>query len=82
MALSIKSDEADQLARELANETGTSLTQAVTDAIRTRLTDIRRNRSDVLARLRGIAEAANRLPRIDGRDPDDIVGYDEHGLPS
>jgi hypothetical protein len=37
MALSIKSDEADQLARELAAETGETLTDAVVIALRERL---------------------------------------------
>ena len=37
MALSIKSDEADRLARELAAETGETLTDAVETALRERL---------------------------------------------
>jgi hypothetical protein len=37
MALSIKSDEADRLARELAAETGETLTVAVVIALRERL---------------------------------------------
>jgi antitoxin VapB len=37
MALSIKSDEADILAREVASLTGESLTEAVTEALRLRL---------------------------------------------
>jgi len=37
MALSIKTEEADRLARELARRTGESMTQAVTQALRERL---------------------------------------------
>ena len=37
MALSIKTEEADHLARALANLTGETLTQAVTTALRERL---------------------------------------------
>src|ERR1700680_2847822 len=37
MALSIKSDDADRLARELAAETGETLTEAVETALRERL---------------------------------------------
>jgi antitoxin VapB len=37
MALSIKTDEADRLARELALLTGETLTDAVTNALRERL---------------------------------------------
>lgn len=37
MAISIKNDEADLLARELAELTGESLTQAILNALRERL---------------------------------------------
>ncbi|HEY4114558.1 MAG TPA: type II toxin-antitoxin system VapB family antitoxin [Rhizomicrobium sp.] len=37
MALSIKSDEADQLARQLSQVTGESMTEAVTKSLRERL---------------------------------------------
>ena len=37
MALSIKSEEADRLARELARRTGETMTEAVTVALRERL---------------------------------------------
>jgi antitoxin VapB len=36
MALSIKTDEADRLARKLARLTGETMTQAVTEALRER----------------------------------------------
>ena len=81
MALSIKSEEADRLARELADETGTNLTSAVTEAIRLRLHDIRRARGRVAERLMTISAEASRLPRLDEHADDEIIGYDEHGLP-
>ena len=31
--------------------------------------------------LGDIVERFRRLPELDQRDPDDIIGYDEHGLP-
>jgi antitoxin VapB len=81
MALSIKTDEADALARELAGLTNESLTQAVTVALRERLERVRHSRIDIvhnLARLRAeyTAHAAH-----DRRTPDEILGYDEVGLP-
>jgi antitoxin VapB len=82
MALSIKSDDADRLARQLAAETGESLTDAVTEALRARLDEVRRPRRDLARRLLAISEGAHRLPRLDGRTDDEIVGYDEHGLPA
>ena len=44
MALSIKTDEADRLARDLASLTGETMTQAVTVALRERLERVRATR--------------------------------------
>jgi antitoxin VapB len=51
MALSIKTDEADRLARALAKLTGESLTDAVTTALRERLAreQIKRSSGDAFA---------------------------------
>jgi antitoxin VapB len=81
VALSIKSDEADRLARELAAATGETITEAVTEAIRMRLHATRRARAGLARRLMSISEASSRLPRLDERSDDEILGYDEHGLP-
>lgn len=81
MALSIKSDEADRLARELAAATGESITEAVTEAIRMRLDTTRNVRRGLAQRLMKISEASGQLPRLDDRTDDEILGYDDHGLP-
>jgi len=82
MALSIKSDEADRLARELAATTGESLTDAVTGALRERLERERARRTvDFQRQLRRLAEDVERIPVIDDRTTDAILGYDEQGLP-
>lgn len=83
MAFNIKNDEADRLARELAAATGESLTEAVLTALRERLQRERgRTRGRNLeAELRAIRERCSRLPVIDARTPDEILGYDDHGLP-
>lgn len=83
MALSIKHPEADRLARELAAHTGESLTEAVMKALRERL---RRERGRVRSpRLRdeltAIRKRCAALPVLDTRSPDEVLGYDEHGLP-
>ena len=80
MVLSIKSSMADQLARELADLTGESITDAVVASLRARL-DLERRRQRDRA-LDDIIERFQRLPMIDGRSPEDIIGYDQHGLPS
>ncbi len=85
MALSIKTDEADALARALAAETHETLTEAVTVALRERLARVRRSRrgdlSAAIAQLQAEV-AASRDRSLDGVTDDEIIGYDENGLPS
>ena len=82
MAFSIKNEEADELARQLAATTGESLTEAVLVALRERLQrEQRRRRQGAGARLRRLAAEAAELPVLDDRRPDEVIGYDEHGWP-
>lgn len=84
MALSIKDPEADRLAREVARATGETLTAAVVQSLRERLQRIQlaQARTPRLAdELLAIARRVSSLPVLDDRALDDIVGYDEHGLP-
>ena len=80
MVLSIKSETADHLARELAELTGESITEAVVASLRARLDLERRRHRD--RTLDDITARFQSLPVLDGRSPEDIVGYDGHGLPS
>ena len=82
MALNIKSDQADRLARELAAACDESITEAVTTAIEERLRRRRRDRGRIAARLRSVRDDVRALPRLDERSDDEILGYDEHGLPT
>ena len=79
MVLSIKSERADQLARDLAALTGESITDAVVASLEARLEVERRRRRSL--GLGDIVERFGQLPELDRRDPDDILGYDEDGLP-
>ena len=80
MVLSIKSATADQLARELADMTGESITEAVVASLQARLdAERRRQRNQALD---DIIERFQRLPVLDAREPADVIGYDDHGLPS
>ncbi len=83
MALSIKDRDTDRLARELAKETGETITQAVTVALRERLSRLRRRqRGRRLAdELDEIAKRCGRLPVLDARPAQEILGLDERGLP-
>ncbi|MEE9472251.1 MAG: type II toxin-antitoxin system VapB family antitoxin [Gemmatimonadota bacterium] len=83
MTLSIKNPEADRLARRLAEATGESLTDAVIRALRDRLERIQGRRlaaglSDEIARMQ---ERIAGLPHLDDRSDDEIVGYDDRGVP-
>jgi antitoxin VapB len=81
VALSIKHDEADRLARQLAKETGESLTDAVVTALRERLDRVRRPRRTARLReeLRLLQERVSALPVLDARTPDRILGYGDDG---
>ena len=83
MVLSIKDSEADRLARELARETGETITQAVSAALKERLLRLRRrHRGRRLAdELDEIAKRCAALPVLDSRSAEEILGYDERGLP-
>ena len=82
MAFSIKNEEADALARRLASTTGESLTEAVLEALRERLQrEERRRQGGAGQRLRQLAAEVAELPVLDERTPDELLGYDERGLP-
>jgi antitoxin VapB len=82
MALNIKDDRADRLVRELATETGESLTTAITVAVRERLERLRgavprERRADALTR---IADRSTGRRVRDARSADEILGYGSDGL--
>lgn len=86
MALSLKDPETDRLARELAKLTGESLTDAVRQSLADRLMRERRKRQEkseeFIRRLTEIAKRCAALPDYDTRSADEIIGYDEYGVPS
>ena len=84
MALIIKDPEADRLAREVAARTGETLTQVVIGALRDRLARRDRTQAEIEDRVADAMEIGRHfasLPLLDGRTPDEILGYDESGLP-
>lgn len=82
MAISIKDPETDRLARALAAATGQSLTEAIREALRDRLErETQRARRGITADVRRIQDRLARLPILDPRPSDDLVGYDSHGVP-
>ena len=84
MALNIKDPTTDRLVRELVAATGESITTAVTIAVRERLDRVRgmapaEIRKQAILR---IADEVAAMPVLDDRSPDEILGYDEDGLPT
>ena len=83
MALSIKNPEAERLARQIARETGESLTEAIQTALRERLRRLpQRRRGRIMhERLEEILRRVDSLPPLDTRPDDEILGYDSQGIP-
>lgn len=83
MALNIRNPETEKLAEALAKLTGETKTEAVTRALRDRLARLRRERAQrrLADELDEIALHCSQLPVLDPRSPDEILGYDENGLP-
>jgi antitoxin VapB len=83
MAVSIKNSETERLARELARRTGLSITEAITVALREQLAreEGRRAAPSVRDELLAIGRRCAALPDLDLRTADEILGYDEIGLP-
>ncbi|WP_431858307.1 type II toxin-antitoxin system VapB family antitoxin [Azospirillum sp.] len=85
MTLIINNPEAERLAHELASRRGESIDEAVVKAMQERLErtptltpEQARMRDDLLA----IAAEFRKLPILDPRPPDEILGYDKNGLPT
>jgi len=82
--LNIKDDETHALAAELARLSGQTMTQSVKEAIRDRLAQFKHTEADqerLLARIREMAHQIASAPDLDTRSPDEIIGYDEIGVP-
>ena len=84
MPISIKNDQAEQLARNLAALTGETITQTIQVALQERMERLQRARSGVslVDELNEIALRCASRPVISNLSDDEILGYDEHGVPS
>jgi antitoxin VapB len=84
MPLSIKNIETERLARQVARETGESLTEAIESALKERLLGLkRRHRGRIMTeKLEDILRRVDKLPTLDRRPEDEILGYDEQGVPA
>ena len=84
MVLSIKDPATDRLARRLARLTGESITKTVKLALSERLAREERRRGKQIdrARINEIVAGIAALPVVDARSPDELIGYDDAGLPT
>lgn len=86
MSILIKDKETDRLVRELAKRTGEGLTESVKKAVQERLQRVPLNESQIAARKRKLKKLLayfDALPRTSEHlTNEEIVGYDENGLPT
>jgi antitoxin VapB len=79
----LEDPETERLPRTLAQLTGENITTATRRAIEERLRQLG-GQSRGAALLEDMAEIRRRwsaMANVDGRTPEEILGYDEHGLP-
>lgn len=86
MALNIRDREVRDLARKVADATGETMTQAVKTALEERLRRVAEaGDAEKKRRVQAMLEHGRQfraLPVLDPRSPDEILGYDENGLPT
>jgi len=82
--LNIKDPEVYQLARQVADLTGETLTDAVRHSLLERLEREQRARPHAqwIEKLREISDRCAARPVLDPRSDDELVGYDEFGVPA
>lgn len=84
MALNIRNQEVESLAAQLAELTGETKTCTVKIALSERLERVKREQGGVgiADKLNEIALRCAALPVLDERDINEILPYDDDGLPS
>ena len=83
MGLSIKNDATERLARQVAGEAGESLTEAIQKSLEERWNRLKAKRRSRLlaAQIEDLLRRVDALPTLNSQPDDEILGYDEHGMP-
>jgi antitoxin VapB len=83
MPLFIKNKTAERLARQVAGETGESLTQAIQKSLEERWERLKRRRKGhiLTGQIEDLLRRVDALPNLDTRPEDEILGYGEDGIP-
>jgi len=79
--LYIKNPAAHRLARQLSRQRGVTLTDAVIGALEDQLNASENPKPIDRKKVDALLEKMRALPVMDSRSPDEILGYDEFGLP-
>ncbi len=84
MALHINNPETERNVRAMADATGESIAEAVNQAALYRMKSMTKRRPNPkrMSRVRALLARMDALPVSDRRTPDQIIGYDEDGLPT
>jgi antitoxin VapB len=85
MTLTLDHPEAAKLLHELMDYTGETEIEAVIEALRERLERERQKQVQHVSlkeALLDIGRTCAALPVLDHRSPDEIIGYDAHGVPA
>lgn len=81
--MNIRSPKIDRLIEQLSRLTGEDVETALARAIEERLSRVApREPADRKAAMDAFFEYASRMPVLDSRSPDEIIGYNALGLPS
>jgi antitoxin VapB len=83
MPLNIKDPATERSVRALAAVTGEGVTATIRKAVEERLQRVGAHRGgrSLTAEILAIGAHCAALPDLDARSADEILGYDEHGLP-
>ena len=84
MPISIKNEQTEELARKLAKLTGETLTEAIRSAVAEKYERVARtrNRRPLADAVEHIVAHYKSLPVICDLSDDEILGYDEMGIPT
>jgi len=83
MAMSIKNEATERLARQVARATGESLTEAIQKSLAERLGRLNQLRKAhiLTGQIEDLLQRVDALPTLDSRPEKEILGYDDDGVP-
>lgn len=83
MAMRIKNEATERLARQVARVAGASLTEAIQKSLEERLGRLNRLREVHMLtdQIEDLLQRVDALPTLDARPEKEVLGYDEVGIP-